>query len=299
VNAGRRTDRMHEDEVAVEDGTVRALLRKQFPDWADESLQRIEDSGTDNAIYRLGETMGIRMPRIHWAEAQIDKEHRWLNLLAGGLPVPIPVPLATGRPGHGYPFPWLVYPWLDGISLDQVILDSWDDLARDVAEFLLALQRVPRAGGPPPRHRGTPMAQHDPTVQWGLERVKDVIDVDLAYRIWARALEAGDWPNDPVWVHGDLLPGNLLVRDQRLCGVIDWSGAGVGDPACDAMVAWSLPPQARRTFRRAVGFDDATWARARGWVVEQTILYIPYYERTLPLQADQARQRLQAALEDE
>ena len=143
------------------------------------------------------------------------------------------------------------------------------------------------------------MAQYDPAVQWGLDRVKGLIDVDLAARIWRSALDAGDWPHDPVWVHGDLLPGNLLVRDERLCGVIDWSGAGVGDPACDAMVAWSLPPHARRTFRRAVGFDDATWTRGRGWVVEQTILYIPYYERTLPLQVEQAKQRLRAALEDE
>jgi aminoglycoside phosphotransferase (APT) family kinase protein len=290
---------MHEDEIAVDASTVRALLTDQFPEWADASLRRIADSGTDNAIYRLGDTMGIRLPRIHWAEAQIDKEHQWLRRLAGGLPVPIPVPLATGRPGHGYPFPWLIYPWQDGVSLDQVVLDSWNGLAVDVAEFVLALERVPTAGGPEPRRRGTPMAQYDPAVQWGLDRVKGLIDVDLAARIWRSALDAGDWPHDPVWVHGDLLPGNLLVRDERLCGVIDWSGAGVGDPACDAMVAWSLPPHARRTFRRAVGFDDATWTRGRGWVVEQTILYIPYYERTLPLQVEQAKQRLRAALEDE
>jgi aminoglycoside phosphotransferase (APT) family kinase protein len=290
---------MHDDEVVVDELTVRALLRDQFPAWADEPLHRIADSGTDSAIYRLGEAMGIRLPRIHWAEAQIDREGRWLKTLAGGLPVPIPVPLATGRPGHGYPFPWLVYPWLEGVSLDQVVLNSWNDFALDVARFVLALEQQPTADGPAPRHRGTPMAQYDPVVQWGLEKIDGLIDVDLAQRVWKSALDAGDWPNDPVWVHGDLLPGNVLVRDQRLCGVIDWSGAGVGDPACDAMVAWSLPPQARRTFRRALGFDDATWARARAWVVEQTILYIPYYERTLPLQVEQARQRLCAALEDE
>lgn len=113
------------------------------------------------------------------------------------------------------------------------------------------------------------------------------------------ALDTGAWLNDPVWVHGDLLPGNLLVRQDRLCGVIDWSGAGIGDPACDAMVAWAFPSNARRIFREAVGFDDATWARARGWVVEQTILYIPYYERTLPLAVEQAKQRLHAALEND
>jgi len=290
---------MHPDEVVVDDAIVRTLLEDQFPDWANASLRRVEDSGTDNAIYRLGETMAIRLPRIHWAEAQIDKESRWLSSLAGGLPVAVPVPIATGRPGHGYPFPWLVYPWLDGISLDRVIPDTWDDLARDVAEFVLALERLPTAGGPTPRRRGTAMAQYDSAVQWGLGEVHGLVDVDRAQNVWRSALRAGDWPGEPVWVHGDLLPGNLLVREGRLCGVIDWSGAGVGDPACDAMVAWSLPPGARRIFRQRVGFDDATWARARGWVVEQTILYILYYARTLPVADQQAKARLQAALDDE
>ena len=142
------------------------------------------------------------------------------------------------------------------------------------------------------------MARHDSAVRWGLEQVDGLIDVDLAQKVWQLALDAGDWPNDPVWVHGDLLPGNLIVREDRLCGVIDWSGAGIGDPACDAMVAWALPSDARQVFRKAVGFDDATWARARGWVLEQTVLYIPYYERTLPLAVEQAKQRLHAALED-
>jgi aminoglycoside phosphotransferase (APT) family kinase protein len=160
---------MHPDEVPVDDALVRALLRallrEQFPHWADEPLLRIVDAGTDNAIYRLGETMGVRLPRIHWAEAQIDKECQWVGRLAAGLPLPVPVPLAQGRPGHGYPFPWLVYP-------------------------------------------------------------------------------------------------------------------------------------AGRTFREAVAFEDNTWARARGWVVEKTILYIPYYGRTLPVAVEQAKQRLQAALGD-
>jgi aminoglycoside phosphotransferase (APT) family kinase protein len=143
------------------------------------------------------------------------------------------------------------------------------------------------------------MAQYDAAVRWGLDRVQGLIDVERAQRVWRGALTAGDWPGEPVWVHGDLLPGNLLVRDGRLCGVIDWSGAGIGDPACDAMVAWSLPPNDRRIFRQTVGFDDATWARARGWVVEQTILYIPHYARTLPLAVEQAKARLQAALDDD
>jgi aminoglycoside phosphotransferase (APT) family kinase protein len=289
---------MHPDEVPVDDALVRGLLREQFPQWADESLLRIVDAGTDNAIYRLGETMGIRLPRIHWAEAQIDKECRWLGRLAGGLPLPVPVPLARGRPGHGYPFPWLVYPWLEGVSLDRVTVDSWDVIARELAAFIVALERLPTSDAPPPRRRGTPMAQYDSAVRWGLDKLDGLIDADKARRVWRDALDTGEWPHDPVWVHGDLLPGNLLVREDRLSGVIDWSGAGVGDPACDGMVAWSLPPDARRTFRDAVAFEDTVWARARGWVVEQTILYIPYYSRTLPVAVEQAKQRLKAALDE-
>ena len=291
--------KMHVDEVSVDDATVRVLLAEQFPRWANKSLVRFADSGTDSAIYRLGDDMGVRLPRIHWAEAQIEKECRWLSALASGLPTPIPVPLAQGRPGHGYPYPWLVYPWLEGTSLDHTTVEDWEVLARDLGEFVLALEQVPTDDGPRPKQRGLPMAPFDQAVQWALGQLEGLIDVDRARRVWQSALEAGLWQHEPVWVHGDLLPGNILVRDGRLCGVIDWSGAGVGDPACEAMVAWALPPSARRAFKETLDFDDATWARARGWVIQQTALYIPYYANTLPQAVDQAKTRLNEVLIDE
>jgi aminoglycoside phosphotransferase (APT) family kinase protein len=296
MTADNPTSQMHEDEVLVDDGTVRSLVNDQFPHWADKGLLRIADSGTDNAIYRLGDDLGIRLPRIQWAEAQIEKECRWLPKLAAHLPTAVPVPLAEGHPGCGYPFPWLVYPWLEGTSLDRAAFDNWDVIAEDVAEFVLALEQLPTEDGPPPTRRGTPMAQFDEAVQWGISRLDGVIDVDRARLVWRSALEAGEWPGDPVWVHGDLLPGNILIGKSRLSGIIDWSGAGVGDPACEAMLAWSLPSDARRIYRRALGFDDATWARARGWVVEQTVFYIPYYAKSLPFAVDQAVRRLSEAL---
>ena len=296
MTADHSTPQMHEDEVLVDDGTVRALLKDQFPIWADRRLLRIADSGTDNAIYRLGDDLGIRLPRIEWATAQIEKECRWLPSLAAGLPTPVPVPLAEGRPDHGYPFPWLVYPWLEGTSLDRATVDNWDVVAAGVAEFVLALEQVSPVGGPPPTRRGTPMAQYDDAVQSGISRLDGVIDVSRAKHVWRSALDAGDWTGEPVWVHGDLLPGNILIGDDRLSGIIDWSCAGVGDPACEAMLAWSLPPDARRLYRRTLTLDDAAWARARGWVVEQTVFYIPYYAKSLPLAVDQARWRLNEAL---
>jgi aminoglycoside phosphotransferase (APT) family kinase protein len=296
MTAGDSTPRMHVDEVLVDDDVVRALVQDQFPHWADKGLLRIADSGTDNAIYRLGDDLGIRLPRVQWAEAQIEKECRWLPKLAGGLPTAVPIPLAEGRPGMGYPFPWLVYPWLEGSSLDRAVVDDWDVIAEDVAEFVLALEQLPADNGPTPTRRGAPMAQFDDVVQWGISQLNGTIDVGRARKVWQSAIEAGDWMGDPVWVHGDLLPGNVLVDRGRLSGIIDWSGAGVGDPACEAMLAWSLPSDARRVYRQALGFDDVTWARARGWVVEQTVLYIPYYARSLPLAVDQAMRRLTEVL---
>lgn len=299
MTADHSIPQMHEGEALVDDGTVRALLEDQFPNWADRRLLRIADSGTDNAIYRLGDDLGIRLPRIHWAKAQIEKECRWLPTLAADLPTPVPVPLAEGRPGHGYPFPWLVYPWLEGTSLDRATVDNWDVVAEGVAEFVLALQHVSPVGGPPPTRRGTPMAQYDEAVESGISQLDGVIDVDRARYIWQSAVEAGDWTGDPVWVHGDLLPGNILIGKNRLSGIIDWSGAGVGDPACEAMLAWSLPPDARRLYRNILELDDATLARGRGWVVEQTVFYIPYYAKSLPLAVDQATWRLNEALLDD
>jgi aminoglycoside phosphotransferase (APT) family kinase protein len=288
---------MHADEVELDDATVRGLLSAQFPRWADLPLRRLPDSGTDNAIYQLGDDMGVRLPRIHWAVPQIDKECRWLGHLAARLPVAVPVPIGRGEPGGGYPFPWLVYPWLGGTSLDRAAADT-TSLAGDVASFVLALQEIPPDGGPQPGRRGGPMAPLDRDVEWAIEKLDGVIDTRRVREVWRAALEA-EPTERKLWIHGDLLPGNILVREGRLVGIIDWSATGVGDPACDAMFAWALGVEDRALYRRLLGFDDATWARARGWVVERTVLYIPYYADTLPGAVAQARRRLEAALSDE
>jgi len=288
---------MHADEIEVDDSTVRALLVEQFPHWADLPLQRIPDSGTDSAIYRLGEDMGLRLPRIQSAVGQIDKECRWLGRLADHLPVPVPVPIGRGEPGPGYSYPWLVYPWLRGTSVDRTAPETL--LVADVASFVLALQAIPTDGAPPPGRRGGPLAPLDREVEWAIGNLEGMIDTARAREVWQAALLAETPSGNQAWVHGDLLPGNIVAADGRLAGIIDWSATGVGDPACDAMFAWALGPQDRAIYRRLLGFDDATWARARGWVVEQTAMYIPYYAQTLPLAVAQAKTRLEAALGDE
>lgn len=290
--------KMHVDEVDVDDDLVRALIAGQFPHWAHLPLQRTPSTGTDNAIYRLGRHLGVRVPRIYWAVPQVGKEYEWLPRLAPHLPTTVPEPLAQGQPGHGYPHPWLVYRWLNGEDALVGAVDDWWALARDIAAFVTALQRVDPTNGPPAGTRAGLLAPRDGATRRAIAQLDGEIDVDRAMAVWDAALAAGPWGGPPVWVHGDLLPGNILVDDGRLAGVIDWSAAGIGDPACEAMVAWSLPPDARAAYRAALGFDDATWARARGWTVEQAALFIPYYAATIPAGVAAARRRLDAALAD-
>ena len=275
MTTARRRPKMHAEEVEVDDSTVRGLLLEQFPPWSDLPLRRIPDSGTDSAIYRLGDDMGIRLPRIRWAVPQIDKECRWLGRLAEQLPVPVPVPLGRGEPGDGYPYPWLVYPWLGGVSLDRTAGDVSARRRRGFVRPRLAAD--PARGGPAPGRRGGPLAPLDREVEWAIEKLERPDRHGPGQRGLAGGSEAEPPAGNQVWVHGDLFPGNILVAEGRLVGVIDWSATGVGDPACDGMFAWSLGAEDRALYRRLLGYDDATWARARGWVVEQTVLYIPYY----------------------
>ena len=290
-----KTPKLHVDEVDVDESLVRSLLVDQFPQWAQLQLRRTASTGTDNAIYRLGDRMGVRVPRIHWAVHQIEIEYQWLGRLAPQLPVAVPKPLAKGAPGAGYPYPWLIYGWLEGEDALASPATEWNQLARDVAAFVLALQRIDPTDAPPARSRGGPLAPHDKDARRAIRQL-DASLVDRAMEIWQEALLADPWTGPPVWLHGDLSPGNVLVADGRLSGVIDWSAAGVGDPVCEAMFAWSLPSQARVEYLAALDIDNATRARARGWIVEQTAQFIPYYAETIPLGVEAAKRRLNAVL---
>lgn len=293
--------RMHDDEVEVTDDLVRLLIDEQAPQLGHgRQLRRLPSTGTDNALYRLGHDLTVRLPRIHWAEPQIAKEATWLPRLAPQLPVAVPAPVAVGRPDHGYPFRWLVSTWLPGT--DALAADAWTpELAVDVAAFVRALHAVELPDrGPAPGRRGRnlprPGSEHDVAVRRMIAEVEPA-----ALAAWEEALAADRRPEATrVWVHGDLLPGNLVVDDatRRLAGVIDWSAAGVGDPACDTMLGWALPAEARLAYRQALGLDDAAWARGRGWTIEQAVAFIPYYERTIPDGVAAARRRLRAVLDD-
>ncbi|TAJ21958.1 MAG: aminoglycoside phosphotransferase family protein [Dehalococcoidia bacterium] len=279
---------MHAGEHDIDDGLVRMLIAGQFPQWASLPLSRVASAGTDHALYRLGDEMSVRLPRVEVAAGQVEKEQRWLPLLAPHLPLAIPTPLAQGAPAEGYPWAWSVYRWQPG---ENAIASPVSDLhlaALDLAGFVEALHRVDLAGGPEPgRHnffRGVPLAHRDASVRSALAALAGTIDVPAAARAWDAALATPAWQGAPVWIHGDLHAGNLLVEQGRISGVIDWGGLAVGDPACDLMVAWNfLDAGAREAFRAALDVDDATWERGRGWALSMALIALPYYRETNPV----------------
>jgi aminoglycoside phosphotransferase (APT) family kinase protein len=263
---------MHVDELEIDHRLVHRLLKEQFPEWASLPIRRVEPSGTDNAVFRLGETLAARLPRREGPQVPGSKELDWLPTLAPMLPFDIPVPLAQGRPGDGYPWFWEIHTWVEGESVPLEQIDAMQ-AARGLAAFVAALQQMDAAGAP--RGRGIPLAERDEEVRYWLARFDRGDEVTPH---WERALNAPRWNGPPVWAHGDLDARNWLVREGRISGVIDWGAMGVGDPAVDVMVAWKLhSAAAREAFRAALPTDDATWERARGWVLSQAVAILAYY----------------------
>jgi len=276
--APERFTRMHADELELDAELVRRLLAEQLPQWAGRTIERVPSSGTDNALFRLGDDLVARLPRVGGAVRGLEKELRWLPELAPRLPVDVPAPLARGAPAEDYPWTWAVYPWLDGENPDPGGADGAVD---DLAAFVQALHRLDLPDGPSGRRSS--LARVDDGVRAGLAELHGTIDVGAATAAWDEALAAPEWPGPPVWTHGDLLTGNVLLRGGRLAGVIDWGVVGVGDPACDMLAPWSvLSARTRDRFRAALGVDDATWARGRGWALTVGIVGIPYYQDTNP-----------------
>lgn len=295
--------KMHADEVDIDDALVRRLLTAQFSHWSRLPMERVKSAGTDNAIYRLGGDLCVRLPRIPAARAQVDKEQQWLPKLAPHLPLAIPAPVAMGTPADGYPWNWSVYRWLEG---DNGTLDRFADpreAATDLARFITALQRIDPAGGPAPgRHnfyRGVPLAKRDPFTRNAIAQLHGHLDTDAATAAWEAALRAPTWQAAPVWIHGDLQSGNLLVQRGRLHAVIDFGGLAVGDPASELIVAWNLfSGETRDAFRAALSADDASWARGRGLALSIALVALAYYMESNPALAESSRHVIDEVLAD-
>ena len=289
--------KMHADEVDIGVPLVRRLLVAQFPQWADLPIGAVRSTGTVNAIYRLGDHLCVRLPRLEeWAQ-DMEKELRWLPKLAPELSVQIPEPVAKGPPTGSYPFSWAVYEWIEGQPYSDELVDDEHQAARDLARFVAELRRVDPVGAP--RGGRKPLRQLDSVTRTAIESARGIIDSDAATAAWDQALEAPEWKGTPVWIHTDLLRPNVLVRGGRLCAVIDFGGVGIGDPAADMIAAWSVFGRGgRATFRGVLDVDDGTWERARGFALHQAALIIPYYGETNPGFVALARRTVEEVLAD-
>lgn len=291
---------MHADEVETSPELVRRLLAAQFPNWADLPISKVDSYGTDHDIYRLGDSLSARLPRIGWATSQAAKEAEWLPRLAPHLPLALPVQLAAGKPGEGYPFDWSIYEWLPGENANSAIEDM-GQAAVDLAGFIKAMRRIDTSNAFPrlPHRRGGPLVESDEGVRRSIAELGDRIDGKAALRSWDESLSAPVWQGKEVWLHGDLLQGNLLVTDGRLSAVIDWGGLNVGDPACDLQPAWNLfEGESRERFRRELEVDEASWLRGRGWALAQAVIAMPYYWDTNPGMIRQTSHALEQVLAD-
>lgn len=318
---------MHADTHPIDEDLVRRLVAGQFPQWAGLAVERFPSGGTVNAMYRLGDDKVVRLPLVRDGAADVVLEQTWLPRLAPLLPVAVPEALGPGEPAEGYPWNWAVYRWLDGENPEAGAVSEPVALAGDLARFVTAMRGIALPGaaptgaapddtapgrtaptgaalaGAPRAHRGGPIGSLDAATRGAIEELRGIpeegVDCDAVTAVWEDALAAPAWDGTPVWLHADLMPGNLLVTGGRLAAVIDFGCTGVGDPACDLFPAWNLlPADAREVFRAELDVDGATWRRGRGRTLSQALLALPYYRKTNPTMARNARHVIRAVLEE-
>ncbi len=294
----QQSNKMHASEVDIDVALVEKLIDAQFPQWADLSIEPVLSVATDNTLYKLGDSMVVRLPRIPKAAEHIEKEYKWLPRLAPLLPLAIPVPLAKGIPVEEYPFHWSVYKWLDGDSAAIEPISDLHQAAHGLGQFVNALHQIDTTGAPSCR-RGFPLSSRDSETRKAIETLQDILDIKLATALWETSLNTSVWKTAPVWIHGDLHAANMLTQQGRLSAIIDFGSSGVGDPACDMMVAWTvLSAETRGIFRAAVQADNDTWARGRGWAFTFGIVALPYYRVSNPILATIAQRAIDEVLAD-
>jgi len=284
---------MKKIESAIDEMLVRRLLAAQFPEWGDLPIEPVVVSGWDNRTFHLGENMLVRMPSATDYALQVEKEQQWLPRLAPLLPLPIPAPLAVGEPAEGYPWKWSIYRWIEGDTAAVGHITNLEGFATSLAEFLTALQSIDSSGGPPPGlhsfYRGGLLSTYDAETREAITVLTGKIDVDAATEVWETAL-ATTWQSSPVWVHGDVSAGNLLIKEGRLCAVIDFGQLTVGDPACDLAIAWTMfRGESRKIFRKMLPLDAGTWERGRAWCLWKGLIVCASLAGTNPLEIEKSR----------
>jgi aminoglycoside phosphotransferase (APT) family kinase protein len=290
---------LHEDELPIDAGLVRALVDRALPEWAALPLRPLQAGGSSNALFRLGEKLLVRLPRQPGGSATVEKEARWLPLIGPRLPVSVPEIVTLGDPDLGYPERWSVVRWIDG-DVPTVLDPTLDvelsrrSLALDLAAVVTALRdiEVPPSALTDPDlrwYRGDPLETQDERTHQAIEACRAITDLDLdldaVSRAWdgAMALPGVAPASIPRWYHGDLLAENLLVSEGRLAAVLDFGGLAVGDPTVDLIVAWEvLDDASREIFRHATGVDEQSWLAGRAWALALAMMTFPYYWRTMP-----------------
>jgi aminoglycoside phosphotransferase (APT) family kinase protein len=298
----QRTAAEPPDRSTIDVSVARRLIESQFPQWSDLPIAEVEVDGWDNRTFRLGSELTVRLPSGAWYAQQVDKEQRWLPVLAPQLPLPIPIPVARGEPDSGFPYPWSVYRWLDGEPASRRGIRNLPSFATTLAGFLNALGRVDATGGPAPGehnfYRGGPLATYEDETLQAIDALGDEVPGEAVKRVWDVAMTTS-WDREPVWFHGDVATGNLLVRDGRLAAVLDFGTSGVGDPACDTVIAWTfLSGSSRDRFRADLDVDAGTWSRGRGWALWKALItLVGHLERDAP-QAATTRREIDEILTD-
>ncbi len=286
------------DNIVIDSELVRRLVATQFSQWKDLPVQPVAFGGWDNRTFHLGEHMLVRMPSDEEYVVSVEKEQRWLPKLAPLLPLPIPAPLAMGTPAEGYPWKWSIYRWIDGETAAVGQIADMCEFATSLAQFLTILQNIDATDGPINPWRGGDLVMYDDEMRQAITILKDKIDSKTATKIWEEAL-ATKWQGSPVWIHGDVAVGNLLVKDGKLSAVIDFGSMGVGDPACDLVMTWTLfKDESREVFRKLLPLDPGTWARARAWALWKALIVCAGLCGTNPLETEKSWHVIDEVLAD-
>lgn len=271
---------MHANEIVSDEATAQRLIELQIPELIGRTVRRLPSSGTDNALYRIGDHHVMRLPRRPEAVPLLEKEMKWLPKLAG-LPLEIPELFSKGRPSDAFEHPFAVFQWLSGDEAIPAVLENPETAARELAGFLKSLRTIDTTGAPSAgdcnHQRGVALKRLDAAVCRSIGILADEIDASAALSMWQEACSVA-FDGSGTWLHGDLKADNLLVRNGRLCAAIDWGLCAVGDPCADFAAAWSwVVPEARSVFREAAEITDAQWLRAKGWALHGAVIALSYY----------------------
>ena len=288
--------------LEISDDLVSRLLAEQFPPYTGLSLKAVENPGWDNASFRLGDDLVVRLPRAAEYAPQPLKEHRWLPVLAPHLPLEVPEPTALGIPTGSYPWHWSIRRWIGGHPAHRGAPEGLEPIAKALAAFLRALQAIPPDGGPAAGHhsfyRGSSPGVYDQDVRNALGRLTGRIDGRRALKTWEEAC-ATNWAKAPVWVHGDISPSNLLVQNGKLAAVIDFGQLAVGDPSCDLAIAWAFfDEESRKVFHSALGTDNDTWRRGRAWALWKALITVSGRHQATAVEGALAERTLDAVLRE-